>query len=250
MPSKLAAPAPATNTKPVVSPTSAGSGIPQTGSSMPPTKEAMAAAAKSSKVVAQRESKANTYIAIVAVITVLVVVVCGFIAKSLIGSIITDSQLIIKQNTANNDLSTKLQNIPQLINNYNSLSNKQQLIADALPSNPDFPQLVSIAQAMSLDSGVTLKSVAPTANSGTGSTTATPTPGSSVGAQPYQFNVQVEGTYGQVVQFFKDIELSARPIKVLSTQLTGDGTALQADISLQTYYEGPATINDQTEPLQ
>jgi Tfp pilus assembly protein PilO len=210
-------------------------------------------AAPPSQAVVKRDIKANNYIAIVAVVTVLIVLLCGFFAKALVGSIILNGRLILYANQAKNDLDTKLKNIPILIGNYNSLGNKQQLIADALPSDADFPALVSSTQAMSSDAGVTLKSVSPDAsgNSGAASTaTGSSTAASSGQPVPYQFDVEIIGTYSQVVQFFHDVELSVRPMKVVSTQLSGDGTALQVSVAIQTYYQGAANTADQTETLK
>jgi Tfp pilus assembly protein PilO len=212
------------------------------------------AAAPPSQAAVKRDTKANNYVAIVAVITVLIVLLCGFFAKALIGSIIINGKLILDTNQAKNDLDTKLKNIPILIDNYNSLGSKQQLIADALPSTADFPGLVSIAQAMSSDSGVTLKSISPDASGAAAAAPATASPTaaapSSSQPTPYQFDVEIVGTYSQVVQYFQDVELSARPMKVISTQLSGDGTALQVSSVLQTYYEGSANTADQTETLK
>ncbi|HUC86895.1 MAG TPA: hypothetical protein VMR75_01015 [Candidatus Saccharimonadales bacterium] len=219
-----------------------------------------AATTPPSQAVVKRDSKANNYIAVIAVVTVLVVLVCGLAAKSLLGSIILDGKLIVHTNQAKTDLDTKLRNIPILISNYNALGSKQQLIADALPNDPDFPALISIAQAMSADSGLTLKSISPDNSASNtavnpGAVGAAVTPGattsvSSTKPTPYLFDVEVAGTYPQVVHFFDDVQLSARPMKVVNTDFNGDGSALQVSIILQTYYQGAANTNDKTETLK
>jgi hypothetical protein len=216
-----------------------------------------------SRAVLKRDNKAKNYILIVVIVTFLVVIGSGLFAKALLGSIILDSKLIIYTNKANGDLTQKLQDIPQLISNYNSLGTNQSLIAAALPTNPDFPALVSVSAAMATDSGATLKSVAPDASelettttsstpsstgtsaTATGSTTSTAATGAST-PQTYDFDVVIVGTYSQVVQYFQDIEKSARPMKVASTTLTGDGGSLQVSAVIETYYQAAANTSDTT----
>jgi Tfp pilus assembly protein PilO len=209
-----------------------------------------------SPAVVKRDSKANNYIAIVAVASVLVVIICGFIVKALLGTIILDGKLIVHTNQAKNDLNTKLANIPVLINNYNSLGKNQQLLSHAIPTSPDFPALVSISEAMSADAGVSLTSVTPdvanSASSAAASPTlgTTPTSGGPVPVSPYEFDVDVTGNYSQIVQFFTNVQQSARPMKVVNTDISGDSTNLEVSATIQTYYQAPANTADQTETLK
>ena len=211
------------------------------------TAAAKKAAPVASPAVAKRDNKANNYIAVVAVIAVVVVVACGLVVRALLGTIILNGKLIGYTSQANTDLHTKLKNIPILINNYNALGSNQQLLSDAVPTSADFPALVSISQAMSADAGVVLSSVSPDTTTGTTSTA--PATGT-VPVTPYSFDVQISGTYAQVVQFFKDVQLSARPMKVVSTQISGDSSSLQVSATIQTYYQAAANTADQTETLK
>lgn len=194
-----------------------------------------------SVAVVKREASANNYIAAVLGISLVIVLVCGFVAKGLIGSVIQNSKLILKQNQAKADLDKKLQDIPTLLSNYDALGSRKDLIIHALPTTADFPQIVSIAQSMSANAGVQLRSVSPIVSDA---------PASGNGATPYQFSVELGGAYPQVVQFFRNVELSVRPMKVVSTDFSGAEGTLRVSAVLSTYYQDKAKVDDGTEVLK
>ncbi|HSX41018.1 MAG TPA: hypothetical protein VLF21_00030 [Candidatus Saccharimonadales bacterium] len=197
--------------------------------------------------VIKREASANNYIALVSAMALVIVLVSGFIAKGLVNSIILNSQLILKQNQAKADLDKKLQDIPTLISNYKSLGDKQKLIIHALPTTPDFPQLVSITQAMSSNAGTQLKSVSPsvaTAEAASGA------PASSSGPSPFLYSAEINGSYSQIVQFFKNIELSARPMRVVSSDFSSADGVLKVTVVLSSYYQDKAKIDDETGTIK
>ena len=108
-------------------------------------------------------------------------------------------------------------------------------------------------QAITAASGAQLKSVAPTSASGAAAaTTVAPAAGSAApnGAQPYQFTVTINGQYQQIVGFFRNLELSVRPYTVQDLQMTGDSSNLTVTLTLQTYYQPPADINDKQEVVK
>lgn len=202
-------------------------------------------AAPRSKAVEKREVSANNYIAVLIVVTVLVVLISAYFAKGLIASDIRNGKVIGYQSTANNQLEAKLKAAPVLIENYRQLGAKRDTLAHALPTDPDFPELVIIAQNMAANAGVALASVSPVdaiATTGAPSTTGA--------AVPYQFNVEVGGTYPQIVQFFRNVELSVRPIRVVSSDFSGSDGALRASVTLGTYYKAKASLADKTETVQ
>jgi Tfp pilus assembly protein PilO len=219
-------------------------------------------AVKAQKAVAKHEISTNNYIAIVAVVTLLVVLVCGFVGKFLISSIILNTKVVAGETTATFALDTKLKNIPVLIDNYHNLGDKQKLIKDGLPNTADFPQIISIAQNMASQAGVQLKSVSPesaagTTSSSTGATAATSTGSTSSGststpsgAQPYTYSVTVVGSYSRIVDFFRNVELSVRPMKVVQTEFNGDSGNVSVDAKIQTYYQDKAKIDDSTEVVK
>ena len=196
----------------------------------------------------------NTYIAIVAAIVALIVIACIFISYQLIRLDIVDAKVIAGDSTASSQLKTKLNNAPIVVSAYNDLGSKQQLIADALPNDPDFPQAVALMDSIAAASGVQLKSIAPTAatqgNAPTAGSTSAASTAASSSATPYGISVEVEGPYTQIVNYFQNLELSARPMKVLSSAFQGSSSDLQATIEIQTYYQPQADVSDKTKAVK
>jgi hypothetical protein len=215
--------------------------------------------------VTKKELSANNYLALVAVISVIVLIITGFIGNSLIGKIITDTKLIAGKQTAVKDLDTKLDRAPKLIEAYNQLGSRQTLIMNALPINSDFPQLVSIAESMGAAAGVQVKSVSPSAI-GSDAATATPVATAPAGqsdthtaasgapaagqVSSYSFSISVTGPYVRILDMLKNIETSARPFKIGAVTFRGSSDSLSADIQITTYYQGAANIDDTTEAVQ
>lgn len=206
---------------------------------------------------AKQPLAANTYMAIVAAITALIVIVSLFVGYRLLAHIILDIKVIAKEHTATSNLTQKLKDADTVVSNYNSLGTPaQQLISDALPTSPQFTQLVALMDQLSSSSGVQLKSMAPTAQNGAGGAgssgagTPTPAPSASSGSAPtptpYAYSVEVEGPYNQVVSYFHNLELSARPMRVLDVSFrSSSGTDdVKADLDIQTYYQAQADISD------
>jgi hypothetical protein len=196
--------------------------------------------------VAKPPMAANTYIALVASIAALIVIVCLFVGYRLGGRIILDIKVITDEAQAKSALTTKLSDANTLVSNYNNLgSSQQQLINDALPTSADFTQLVALMDNLSNTSGVQIESMSPTA--GNGGTSETPSVSSPAGATltPYVFSVEVEGPYNQIVSYFQNLELSARPMRVLDATFQGTSGDLKASLDIQTYYQSTATISDQ-----
>lgn len=201
------------------------------------TKKPAPAAPKTPAVI-RREASANNYIAMVGAAALAVVLICGFIGKGLAVAAVNNSKLILRQNQARADLDKKLQDIPVLIDNYNALGSKKDLIIHALPVTPGFPEIVSAAQSMGANAGVQLKSVSPLASD-------TPAVSGSEAAE-YKFSVEIGGSYPQVVQFFRNVELSARPMRVISTDLAGADGSLRVTAVISTYYQDKARVEDET----
>lgn len=208
-----------------------------------------------SKVTTKKELSTNNYVAAVLAITLLIVIICGLVGKSMVNSLIINTKLITGKAQAKQDLDTKLSNIPTLLSNYQNLGNSKQLIADGMPTDPDFPQIISILQSISAASGVTLKDATPAVNTSIpGATAATGTDSAPVPVAgtptPYTFTSTVTGPYNQIVSFFKNLELSDRPMHVTSAQFTSDTGMVSVELTIQTYYEAKADIGDKTESVK
>jgi hypothetical protein len=211
-----------------------------------------------SKVATKKELSTNNYIAAIMAGTLIIVIVCGLVGKGMVHSLVINTKVIAGQAQAKGNLDTKLNNIPILLNNYQNLGSAKQLIADGLPTSPDFPQIISILQGISAASGVTLSGASPaasdsvsdsatTATPAAAATTTSPTSGTPT---PYLFGCTVAGPYAQIVSFFQNLNLSDRPMRVTSAQFAGSTGNVSVNLTIQTYYQAEASVNDTTVPVK
>jgi hypothetical protein len=219
----------------------------------------------------KKEISANNYIGLVAVLVLVILVVAAFVGNLLIHSIITNTKVIKGNQRAVSDLNVKLEHAPQLVSAYNRLGTQRTTIENALPEKPDFEQLISIMETMGTAAGVQIKSVSPQPNAssgGSGATTSSPasTPSSTTGSSaksssttaaapvvtttPYIFTATVIGGYPNIVAMLRNVELSARPMRVTSIDFKGTGSSLNANITLTTYFQGKADIKDKEEEVK
>lgn len=192
---------------------------------------------------AQAALAGNNLIIALAVISFIVIGVTVFADKALISSIMLDQKILTAKQTADTKLSENLTNAPQLVQAYNSLGSLTRIVSDALPNTKDMPSVLVTLENMGGQSGLKIRSVAPTSFGGEG---AAPESGSGgVGVpDPQSFRVAVtfDGSYPALLKFMKAVELSVRPMKVVDLQLNGSGSALTGQIVLQTYYQEQATL--------
>lgn len=201
-------------------------------------------------------------IAVMALGAVVVVLICVFLANGLIGKVGFNTRLMAKKQIAADQLKANVSAVKTLEESYNQLGNKTQLITDALPTKPDFPGIVAMSEVIAGTSGVKLKIVtAPTIASGpapvltsVGPVAATPKVAASVNVVsvplPFAYIVTVEGNYDNVLKFLANLELSARPLKLLSVKQSGTAADQTAEIQLQTYYQGAFDTSAKTEVVK
>lgn len=181
----------------------------------------------------------NNFIIMAILITLIVVGVTVLVGKGLVTTIILDSKVIAKKNTANKQLDANLKSAPQLVDAYKKLADTKKIVADALPNTSDFSGLIAQLENMAGLSGVTIKSIVPD-NSvvavKAASASDTPQP------QQYLFAVTMTGNYDSFQKFLTAVENSARPMKVTTLQVSGAGSDLTFGLSLTAYYQDVATI--------
>jgi Tfp pilus assembly protein PilO len=114
-----------------------------------------------------------------------------------------------------------------------------KVVLDALPSNYDYPALITSIEKLVTDQGAKITSI-----SGTDDQIAQSAPGSST-PQPIDmpFDVVLTGNYEQVQNVLKSMDKSIRPIQMLSVQLAAGQEAgeITASIRAKTYYQ-PAKL--------
>lgn len=208
-----------------------------------------------------KDISTNNYILLVVVVSVLVVIICGFIARSLTTKLILNTKVEVAKVKADQALSEKLDNIPQLIEAYNQLGSKKQLIEDGLPTSENFPQIVTIMESMSSSAGVKLQGVSPgdgtgiasaatVGGTGAASTTTTAAPIPTAGATPYTFTVDVSGPYARMQQFIKNMEKSVRPMSVETITMRGSNATVTANFKVTTYWQPAADTTDKKEAIK
>ncbi len=218
---------------------------------------------QSQQPVTKRELSANNYVVAVAAGSLVILLITGFAGKYLLEKIIINTKVINKKLTAVRELDTKLSNAPKLIDEYRQLGAKETLIMNALPTTPEFPQIVAIMDAIGAASGVAIESVspgqdgvavvAPTSSDSSAVVTTDGTEPPKVGApkpQEMAFSVEASGPYERIVSMLKAIEQSARPLRVTSVEFTGNSTDLSSTIQITTYYQDPSSIEDTTEEVK
>ena len=160
----------------------------------------MASKAKPAQVHEQKAVSEGNYLAAVIAGSVVIVLITLYVGSQLVGSIILNAKVLNKKNQANAALETKLKNAPILVENYKKLGSDKTLVADALPTSEDFPQVVALMDNLAASSGVTLKSVG--LNPAQSSGPVAPTAG---GAIPPSFTVGHAGRWSQRTSFFKNL---------------------------------------------
>lgn len=121
-----------------------------------------------------------------------------------------------------------------------------RIALDALPSQYDFPALISSLEKILLKNGITTPSVTGTDQSDTLSSSATASP------QPTMVSVTVGGISGyQAVQnFIKDLERSIRPFDITTLELTGNESSMQMTLGVNTYYLQAKNLDNGTKEVK
>ena len=107
-----------------------------------------------------------------------------------------------------------------------------RIALDALPSQYDFPALISSLEKILLKNGIATPTVTGTDQSATLKSSPTASP------QPTIVTIKVGGisNYQATQNFIKDLEHSIRPFDVTSLELTGNEGNMQITIGVNTYY--------------
>jgi len=204
----------------------------------------------------------NNLIIVMVLITLLVLGVTAYVAKTLIADISLNATVIGLKSKADSQVKQDVTAAPNLVDSFNNLGASANVLSDALPGTADFPSLIVEMENIANDAGVSLKTVNPQAAGGIGTQAAAPvasaaastaTSSSSVAApipQAFPFSIEVNGSYASMLKVFSDLEVSARPMRVTGVQLSGSGSSMSAQIYINTYYQSAATLPFGTEAVK
>lgn len=190
---------------------------------------------------------ANNYIAAVTAGTILIVAVSAIIIYSLVSNIVLNTKLILKKNEAKKTLTQNVENAGKLVSAYQSLGDDAELIESALPTEADFPQLVAISESMANAAGMKLVSAVPAVSTAQDESTGPAGPGK---PESFRFTIDLTGNYTSLAAFVKNVEKSARPMRVEESLFKGDSGALRVELTIRSYYQGKADISTKTEVLK
>jgi Tfp pilus assembly protein PilO len=194
---------------------------------------------------ATQKLSGGNFMIVMLLITFLVVGVSAIAAKTLFASIRRDMKVVSAKNTADKQMKENLKAAPLLVDDFNALGEKKTLLDNALPTTVDFPSLMVVSENMTAIAGLKLKSIEPmlAAVPDAAATTVSKTNGSEAPKpQTYAFTLTVDGTYDSLQRFLAEVEVSARPMRVVGVQMNGSSKSMSAQIDLETYYQGKATL--------
>lgn len=198
--------------------------------------------------ITRRQAFANSLstsnlIAVAILISVISIILALVIGKMLVDGMMLNARVIGKKSAASKQINTNYDNLKNLQNEYNSLGALRDTATTALPTKPDLPQLWSMMENIGNSSGVATNSVNSVATSDTDAQ-----PGSAV--QELPITVSVQGSYAAIQSYLQNLELSTRPLRVTNVTLSGTNNAVQANLTITTYYQGAADLNIGSEVVQ
>ena len=186
-----------------------------------------------------------------------VTIFCLMSAKALLSQAAYQRKVVNANHTAVKQLQANVTAAQQLVIQYNGVfeggsptniiggkndsspsavppnGDNSRIVLDALPSQYDFPALVTSLSKLLNDDGITSQAVTGTDSSATVNNTPVANP------TPQQIQVTVSGTADAtaVQKFMKDLERSIRPFDVTNVQLSGPQNQLAFNLTVNTYYQ-------------
>lgn len=109
-----------------------------------------------------------------------------------------------------------------------------RIVLDALPSQYDFPALISSVEKIIENSKIDPEGIGGTdegQDEASSKTSANPQP------VPMVFNLNARGNYSSIQGLIKDLERSIRPMDMVTLELTGSSASMQANMNVTTYYQ-------------
>lgn len=211
-------------------------------------------------------TKANSTMVVATSIAAFLVVFCLVASKTLLSQAAYQNRVISGKKTALNQLKTDLGARDSLVNSYKTFvsgsqnilggntggagqqdGNNAKLVLDALPSQYDFPALVTTLGQM-----ITSENLQITGITGTDQELMQQNNQSSASPSPISmpFQVQVQGTYQAIQNLVNLFEHSIRPFQIQTVQYSGSESNMSASISGQTFYQPAKSLSITTRTVQ
>jgi hypothetical protein len=210
-------------------------------------------------------AKSNTTIVVLTSGAVFIVVFCIVASFSLLRQFAYQNRIIGASRTAYTQLQSNVQAIQSLGTSYNAFvgtptniiggnpngsgpqdGTNTKIILDALPSNYDYPALVTSLEGLLTTQSVQIQSIVGTDNAATQtiSQSSAPSP------QPMPFQIVVNGDYNSIQNVVQAFDRSIRPFQIQSMELSGDQSKLTLTISAQTFWQPARDLSTRTEVIK
>jgi len=210
--------------------------------------------------------KANTQTIIVAAVGAFIIVFCIVASNYLLGLRSYQQKIINADQVAYNQLKIVNANAKLLTNNFDKFVNQNPtligkpiakgkikynngvLILDALPSQYDFPAMITSIDKILQSDNFDIQSIGGSDLSA--STPSTPSSNPQPVAMPFNFTIQ-NVTYPNIHKLFVQMQESILPLQVESVSLSGTDSSMSLSVDAQTYFQpgkvfkiGQETINE------
>ncbi|HUD07070.1 MAG TPA: hypothetical protein VMR34_04235 [Candidatus Saccharimonadales bacterium] len=215
--------------------------------------------------------QANSFMVIIIAVSSFLVVFSLTSAKALISQYAYQERVISAQQRTITQIKTDLNAVSSLVTSYEAFANTStniiggnpsgtgprdgnnaKIVLDALPTEYDFPAMVTEIQSLISNLGVTVGGISATNQSSTtaAGSLATPTAGSSTAPVDLPFSLSLEGTYGGIQNVINALQECIRPMQIISMSLSGSDTNMTASISAQTYYQPASGLKVSQETIK
>jgi hypothetical protein len=200
-------------------------------------------------------SKANNRLAVIIAIAVVASVFCLISTKSLLNQASYQRRAISAKHKAANQLKANVAAANQLVDQYKIFEDDNpnvvggigganpgsgaldgdnaRIVLDALPSQYDFPALISSIEKVLSGENITIQSISGTDQGSTNSSDSS----ADIEPLPMAFSVSAFSSYPGTKLMLQDFERSIRPMDVTSIQLSGTQDSMQVNAELSTYYQ-------------
>ncbi len=120
-----------------------------------------------------------------------------------------------------------------------------QIVLDALPSQYDFPALITSIEKIVNDKHITIQGVSGIDAGDQSGDSATAKPQS----QPIAFSLNTQSDYASVLTLLKEFERSIRPFDITNLSISGSAASITAAIQGNTYYQGGVSLKSEEKVI-
>jgi len=210
-------------------------------------------------------SKANAQMVAVAAIGSFITVFCIVASNYLLGIRSYQNKIIVADNTANNNFKFNVVAEKRLVNSYAKFVNQNPtllgtpnsntgykynnatIILDALPSQYDFPAMVTSVDKILQSNNFDVVSIGGTDQSASISGNNASTDPQPV-AMPFSFTIN-NANYLSIQALFKELQKSIRPLQIDSLTLSGTDSSMDLTVNAHTYYQPSKIFKIGTETI-